>query len=370
MLDAITEVLDFNYTLTVEPPDGAWGSLVNGSWTGMLGMVHRHEKNFAVNTLPFTADRIKDFDVGVWYWREGFGLSMKNPPPLAKWRATYYPFMSSVWLCVGLTFAIAVLNMTVQDWLQPEPFLGGLGRTWLYLLRAVVNHSLPVLPTAQWQRVLVGVWWVYCFILTTAYTANLIAFLTIPVFPERIQTLEELAQSDYRVSMQDYGTFVPAALVASDSLVYRTIGQKLDLSLLYKDVVQLMADGTHAYMELYSYNRIVAKTVYKVNNTYMLKEQLYSSYLAWHFQKNTAWKYKFDQNIRRLAEAGLVRHWHKETTEDFLGQDYERREHLAAKEQLDNKQPLSLQHLQGVFFILLLSWAASVVVFIIELVLL
>ncbi|XP_042208155.1 glutamate receptor ionotropic, kainate 5-like isoform X2 [Homarus americanus] len=321
MLDTIAEVLDFNYTLTVEPPDGAWGSLVNGSWTGMLGMVHRHEKNFTVSTMPLTANRIEDFDAGVWYWTEGFGLNMMTPAPLAKWQATYYPFMPSVWITIGATFAVVVLTMALQDWIQPEPFLGGFGRTWLYLLRAVVKHTLPGLPTAQWQRVLVGVWWVYCFILTTAYTANLIAFLTIPVFPKRIQTLEELAQSDYRVSMHDYGEFVPEALRSSKTPVYRTLGEKMDLVKLYDDAVYLMSNRTHALLELYSYNRIVTKSITK------------------------------------------------ETTEDFMGQDYERRERLAAKEQLNNKQPLSLQHLQGVFFILLLSWAASIVVFILELVL-
>ncbi|KAG7154184.1 Glutamate receptor-like 56 [Homarus americanus] len=369
MLDTIAEVLDFNYTLTVEPPDGAWGSLVNGSWTGMLGMVHRHEKNFTVSTMPLTANRIEDFDAGVWYWTEGFGLNMMTPAPLAKWQATYYPFMPSVWITIGATFAVVVLTMALQDWIQPEPFLGGFGRTWLYLLRAVVKHTLPGLPTAQWQRVLVGVWWVYCFILTTAYTANLIAFLTIPVFPKRIQTLEELAQSDYRVSMHDYGEFVPEALRSSKTPVYRTLGEKMDLVKLYDDAVYLMSNRTHALLELYSYNRIVTKSITKVSNSYMLKDQLYASYFSWLFQKNTPWKYKFDLCIQHLVEAGLVTRWHKETTEDFMGQDYERRERLAAKEQLNNKQPLSLQHLQGVFFILLLSWAASIVVFILELVL-
>ncbi|KAG7154182.1 Glutamate receptor ionotropic, delta-2-like 25 [Homarus americanus] len=322
MLDAMAGVLDYRYNVTTVSPDEQWGSYENGSWNGMLGMVHRGEKNFTVNYFVITEERLEAFDASVSYRMEGFGLAMMIPAPLAKWRATYYPFMPSVWFCVGGTFAIVVVIMTLQDLLQPEPFLGGLGQTWPYLLRAVVNHSLPVLPTAQWQRVLVGVWWVYCFILTTAYTANLIAFLTIPVFPKRIQTLEELAQSDYRVSMCDYGEFVPGALKTSENRVYRALGDKLDLFKEYEEIIPLMRRGTHAFIESYSYGRLLLYADFEIK------------------------------------------------MEDFLGQDYERRERLAAKEQLDNKQPLSLQHLQGVFFILLLSWAASVVVFTIELVLL
>ncbi|KAG7169659.1 Glutamate receptor ionotropic, kainate 4-like 7, partial [Homarus americanus] len=254
------------------------------------------------------------------------------------------------------------------DWLQPEPFLGGLGRTWPYLLRGVVNHSLPVLPTAQWQRVLVGTWLIYCFILTTAYTANLIAFLTIPVFPERIQTLEELAQSDYRLVMCDYGEFVPGALMTSENKVYKALGDKLDLFIKYDEVITYLLSGTHAFIESYSYGKIILYAYYKVTNSYMLKDQLYPGHLCWYFQKNTAWKYKFDQGIKRLVEAGLVSYWFKMKSEDVLGQDYVRLQQQAGEEQ-HNERPLSVEHLQGVFLILLFSQAASVAVFFLELLL-
>ncbi|MPC80689.1 hypothetical protein E2C01_075276 [Portunus trituberculatus] len=70
--------------------------------------------------------------------------------------------------------------------------------TWLYALRPLVSHALPQLPKTQGKRIFVVSWWVGCFILTTAYTANLIAFITIPAYPERLQTVEQLAQSPYR----------------------------------------------------------------------------------------------------------------------------------------------------------------------------
>ncbi|XP_047499541.1 probable glutamate receptor [Penaeus chinensis] len=420
MLDAMANVLDYKYNLTKESPDMMWGAFENGSWNGMLGMVHRKEKNFTVNYFVITGERIDAFDATVSYWMEGFGISLMSPPPLPKWRGAYYPFTSYMWFYLAVTFVIVLIIMSIQvhgqrvtDWiqvceymtkyrfthththdiLQPEPFLRDVGSTWPYLLRAMFNNSIPRLPKAQWQRLFVGSWWLYCFIVTTAYTANLIAFLTIPVFPARIQTVQQLAESDYRydpeavcletglavisgytfalnnrkycyrpwVFMFDYGEFVPGALKTSKDPYYRALGDKLDLFQNYNNSVFPMLDGTYAYIESFSYNRILVYVEYEVENSYMLREQLYPGHLCWYFQKNTAWKYKFDHGIRRLVESGLIAHWIKVKTEDFLGRDFDRKQKLRAKER--EKEALSLDHLQGVFFILAVSWAAGLLVF-------
>lgn len=49
----------------------------------------------------------------------------------------------------------------------------------------------------------------------------------------------------------------------------------------------------------------------QMRNTYLLREQLYPGHLCWYFQKNTPWKYKFDEGIQRLVEAGLIVYWIK-----------------------------------------------------------
>ncbi|XP_047499539.1 ionotropic receptor 21a-like [Penaeus chinensis] len=375
MLDAMARRLNYTYHLTIEPPDLNWGDFENGSWTGMLGMVHSKDKNFTVNYFGYTNERIEAFDHSVSYWNEGFGLALLRPPPLPKWRSVYYPFTFEVWASVSATFVLTVIVMLIQDMLQPKPFLGGVGSTWPFLLRAMFNNSIPRLPKAQWQRLFVGSWWLYCFIVTTAYTANLIAFLTIPVFPARIQTVQQLAESDYRydpeatcletgVSMYDYGEFVPGALRTSKDPHYRTLGERLDLYSTDDESMYPVLNGTHAYIESYSYSVVYIFDRYKVKNAYMLREQLYPGHLCWYFQKNTAWKYKFDEAIQRLVESGLIEYWLKIKTEDFLGTDYERKEKLSAEERTNTA--LSLEHVQGVFFLLLIGWAVSFLTFLAE----
>ncbi|KAK8388725.1 hypothetical protein O3P69_020610 [Scylla paramamosain] len=86
----------------------------------------------------------------------------------------------------------------VADLAQNKPITGSLSHVWLYVMRPVLSHSLPRLPETNNQRVFIATWWLVCFIITIAYTANLIAFLTIPLYPKKLQTLKELAESNYR----------------------------------------------------------------------------------------------------------------------------------------------------------------------------
>ena len=106
--------LNFTYNLTIYPPDLNWGDFENGSWTGLLGMVHSGDKNFTVNYFGFTSERIEAFDATVSYWNEGFGVALLTPSPLPKWRSIYYPFMPLVWASVLATFAVAVILMYLQ----------------------------------------------------------------------------------------------------------------------------------------------------------------------------------------------------------------------------------------------------------------
>lgn len=98
----------------------------------------------------------------------------------------------------GHVLTLKCCFLVFQDQVGVEFVKAGSKGTWLFALRPLLGHTLPRLPKAQGKRLFVAAWWLGCFILTSAYTANLIAFLTIPAYPERLQTVEQLARSPYR----------------------------------------------------------------------------------------------------------------------------------------------------------------------------
>ncbi|XP_068246679.1 ionotropic receptor 21a-like [Palaemon carinicauda] len=146
----------------------------------------------------------------------------------------------------------------------------------------VLRQSVSLQSTGRaWQRVWLASWWAGCIIISTAYTGNLIAFLTVPAYPSRVETVPQLAKSDLRVTMQDYGEFVPEALKKSSDRDFYTIGHKMDLfavedtlGLHYQKGVDGVMARTHALLETYSYLMNVQVVHDVLKETYLMKEQI------------------------------------------------------------------------------------------------
>ncbi|MPC27516.1 hypothetical protein E2C01_020687 [Portunus trituberculatus] len=165
--------------------------------------------------------------------------------------------------------------------------------------------------------------------------------------------------------MCDYGEFVPEALKESHNRYYRALGTKLDLYEEYNATLPLLIDGSHAFLESYSYSRILLKlNDYDVKDTYMLKEQLYPAHLCWYYRKHSPWKHRLDHGLVMFVEAGLVQHWIQEKTNQLLGRGWQREERETHQD-----SPLSLKPLQAPFFILLIVLILSVLTFLAEIIL-
>lgn len=54
---------------------------------------------------------------------------------------------------------------------------------------------LPRLSTYNSARNLLAVWLLFAFVLSTAYKGSLIAFLTLPKYPPRVETIEDLVNT-------------------------------------------------------------------------------------------------------------------------------------------------------------------------------
>ncbi|KAK7072272.1 hypothetical protein SK128_020755, partial [Halocaridina rubra] len=312
MVDVFSKKFNFTYTLTAQAPDENWGKYINGSWNGLLGEIDHGEKLFTVNFFTMNHLRMQHFEASVPYWREGFGIAILTPPPLPKWQNAYLPFKPSLWLLCLFTLIMVIIIMAIQDKIQPVRFFGGVSDIWHYMLRSTFNQGVDNLPSADWQRLFLTFWFMYSFILANVYSSNLIAVLTVPVFPKRLATLQEFADSSYRLGMQDYGEFVEGAIKSSNDEIYRKIGKRFDL---FKTNWQLMASlntSKYAYTDSYAYARYMASIGHKnVSETYFLKEQLYPGFVCWYFRLNIPWTYKFNEGITRVIEAGLINFWMK-----------------------------------------------------------
>ncbi|XP_042868827.1 uncharacterized protein LOC122251183 [Penaeus japonicus] len=277
-LSVIGERLNFSFVVQEETQDQNWGALENGSWTGMLGDLVYNGKHIVINYFLVNHERWRDFDATYPYHAEGFGFLVRKPQPLPKWRSLTYPFAQTTWGAIlGVTLVVAAILAAVL----PALDVGGEAardrvKYSVLVCAGMMRQSVSLVPTRAWERLGLAWWWLGCIIISTAFTGNLIAFLSVPVYPVRVETVAQLASSDLRVAMQDYGEFVPEELKRSSDDSLNTIGHKLDLweyDLDYDPGIERVMKRTHALIESYSYLMNVQSRYNVTMDTYLMKEQ-------------------------------------------------------------------------------------------------
>ncbi|KAK4323257.1 hypothetical protein Pmani_006039 [Petrolisthes manimaculis] len=361
IMGSMSEWLNYTYSLT--SATSVWGKrLENGSWDGILGKVQRGENQLVINYFTITYERVQDFDYSISYFTEGFGVILKDPPPLPHWQSILHPYTGVVWGAVG---GVVIVATFAYYFVNFRGVYLSLLMSFLIVFQSLLSQSVSQEPRVWVSRGLLGLWLLATWVLRVSYTSNLMAFLTVPALPPPLHTLEQLADAQFRMCMLDYGEFVPEALRTSTHPILSKLGAKMDLVPTVDDseyegieaCAELVVDGTHAHTETNSYLVRLYRELGHESYVYPLKEQLYLGNLAFFFTKNTPWKYKFDVGMRRLLEAGLVSHWYSELMEETSHGGKVRESRLPV---------LSLSHLQGPFLLLVVGGGLATITLLAE----
>ncbi|XP_042224677.1 glutamate receptor ionotropic, delta-1-like isoform X2 [Homarus americanus] len=363
-LSLIAHKLNFTYEVQRETQDQHWGALENGNWTGMLGDLKYNGKDLALNWFLLNHNRWKAFDALYPYYAEGFGFLARLPEPAPRWKNLTYSFTTNLWLIIVCsTMVVSCMFSALMPRHMTEGTVDHIQQIIL-VCAGVVRQVVDLGGDGRWawQRVWLGWWWLGCIILTTAYTCNLIAFLTVPVYTTRIETVAHLAASDLRVIMQDYGSFLPEALKESSDPHLYTLGHKLDLypyEEAYDPAIYGVLNRTHALTETYSYLMNLQIQYNVTQDTYLMKEQVYPGHMSWFMPKNTPYSAKVSALLTRLREAGVIN--------KFFLIHFARVSETFKNTQESTMQALSIKHLQGAFLLHLLGLVAALLILLLEL---
>ncbi|KAG0718311.1 Ionotropic receptor 93a [Chionoecetes opilio] len=227
----------------------------------------------------------------------------------------------------------------------------------LWLGQALVDQTVARLPAAPGTRPLVATWWLAALVLSTSYKGSIIAFLTVPVQTPRLSTLKQVVDTDYRLSMLDYGAFLPGLLRTSADQVYRSLGQRLELLHSYEVIKEEIESG-HAFVEGTHYTQALLVR-WGMEDVYVVDEKMFPNYNAWAFRKGTPWKHLFDRYLMRMVEAGLVDYWHRQTLHSFR-QDHGLLATTLHRGRL-SLRPLSLHDTQGTFLLVAIILGAAII---------
>ncbi|XP_064120890.1 glutamate receptor ionotropic, kainate glr-3-like [Macrobrachium nipponense] len=403
-----------SYYLT-PPPEILWGfRSPNGSWNGLMGIIQRGEAEVGVANLYITnvtlrmlvADFSVPFDneVCVPVTKVICFLS-RLPRPLPKWERILYPFEFTTWISVvaGLVVIGPLLYVLAKIGNARLVVVGrgfkiGGERTDLQSLNFAVMYALGIhfmegqshTPIRRGTQVFVSFLWLYALIITTVYSSNLTALLTVARQPSLINTIQELHESGKEVG--GMGAIFGTALASSTNPYLQALSLRYDvyngrINVLYSrmrkgDIVIIAGLNVLRYMETIEFTHGGAREAYVIKETF----SPYSIGLI--TQRGSPLKRKFDVFINRMVESGLVNYWfleslrmakqelHKEkkyqleTNED--GESDDTSDDAASPDaelvEVDyaGVQSLGFEHLEGFFFILLVGYVLSGVAFVFE----
>ena len=112
IMDMIAMNLNFSYEIQVQPDDGIWGFIENGTGFGMFGEMMYNNKDIALN--PPSDDVMNYFDILYPFHYENFVIVLRLPPPIPQWQTALYPFSKLVWIIlIVVTIGIMILFTTM-----------------------------------------------------------------------------------------------------------------------------------------------------------------------------------------------------------------------------------------------------------------
>lgn len=138
ILDTLSLPLNFTYTLIPGPAGIAFGSFVNGSWTGVLELLHNKKSNFTVNGFFLTEERAREFDASIPYLVDNFGVFFRKPQHLPQWKNIIMPYPYTVWIAICVSLVAATFLTVVQVMLIKNLFVIS-----LHLLKLVNIYNRP-----------------------------------------------------------------------------------------------------------------------------------------------------------------------------------------------------------------------------------
>lgn len=306
--------------------------------------------------------------------------------PKAGFKPTFYNIFRTMsrttWVCA---IAMAFITVTVFNMIQSlqrkwytKRNLNEIKRmTWLdtfmMMNQSFYGASIGKLPTTLPLRLIFAGWIFYSFLMTSSYTGKLVSKLALPQYLDDIETLQDLKESGLEIVVES--SFVPILEENLDYEFWKSIRGRIT-SLKPKafkahfnenktNAAYAMENHRADYAVFRNYDKVTGRPRYqKMSDCLIYYPKTYivgqgSPYLG-----------RVNELISRFYEVGLVQYWEQlsEFQATIKGEiiDEDEEEENDEDEDEDIKVILSIEHLQGAFYILAIGLGASFVVFIIE----
>ncbi|CAL2032733.1 unnamed protein product [Caenorhabditis brenneri] len=215
LLNEMTKVLKFNYTI-IEVQDGTYGiEDESGRWNGIIGALQRHEADLSLSAVTITYSRAEVVDFTLPFMHLGISILLARTSEETD-KGSLWTFLEplslTVWISLLISYCIVSYSMHIlakfspYEWYNLERIderdfeniknqknqFTILNSFW-FTMGSLMQQGSDVIPRAAATRLIAVVWWMFTQIIISSYTAQLAAFLTVERMSTPIESTQDLA---------------------------------------------------------------------------------------------------------------------------------------------------------------------------------
>ncbi|GBM64863.1 hypothetical protein AVEN_157113-1 [Araneus ventricosus] len=363
-LQLILDALNVDFEL-IRPPDNEMGrKTTDGNWTGLIGMVQRGQADMTLGSVAITCQRKEAVAFSIPYTVTGATFGLKMPGYEFSKFAYLYPFDVLTWLLILFSlFIISALFFVIIR--QKISF----SRIFLATYGGIINQPM-ILPKEQknWNW-LFGLWLLFVAVLSLCYTACLLSFLSVPFEKHTIRTFQQLSvgvqKGTHRV-FPPKGSFIIDYLATSDVDYLRIIGKEIIRNNWYFDITESSSGkyGSYdiAFIEAPQELAFFLADQKSKGEFTISSEAIGVSPIGFALRKNFSFEEKLNTILSRTREAGLIE---KLIKDEFLKL---MPNYLGGLSKNKTPKQLSMNNFMGVFLLLVVGIACSLLVLIFEII--
>ena len=367
VLFILMEKLNFEIIMTLNPAFGKREA--NGSFSGLIGQVQFGLVEIGLGAIV-TMDRLavvefshpNTIQVGVF--------STAMPSSGHRWQAVFESLSLVAWatlliICVGFIFPLYIaISLVLHNNGRKLSTLEASYQCFDFLYRSILeqgvkDHQLSHRPSGQ---ILLVFWMFFSIILSNMYKSRLVSVMVSPVHEIVPNSFEELAESDYKIYIQNDGGSLTNSIRSTQSPTFRKISQRMILEKsIYKCIEFSLRPKTACVTYRDSLAAVGNKNFTDRNGNVLFRKSPGAAFffpVSFIVRKNALIKDTIHTEMSRIIDTGLARHAQDTEVKNSWTQGKQwARSGNGPQQVIDDSmdESLKLQHLRGVFLMLLVS---------------
>lgn len=342
----------FSYDF-VSPDDNDYGTLFpNGSWSGMVGMVHRGDADIIIDDLSLTESRSKVIDFSQPYAIDRWTFATKLMKQSQNNTFFLKPFSVEVW--IGIIISISVVSLIAYIF-----FRGTHTDKNLNVFRHPTKSYINSRETSALYFLQAGCMIAEIFI-RLFFTSLLLSNLVIPPLND-VRTIHDLAKAirENRYRCASYGAnYLSNIMTMSGDPDMKVIGRSFNKYNFSHDIENILNNRESrtemAYIGIETYLQIFKKRYFVSQDGFL------TDLISIGVKKDFCCKKQLDSVLNYILASGVFN--------KFINYEYF---HKIAKPTLHAQaenayRPLSIKDIEGLFAFLLVGYTISIIILFIE----